>query len=185
MKKSIVFFAILSLSLATAKAGDYYSKAPVAPGPIVTPPPVCPCFDAGAELSLFGSGLFSGNGGDFSDQDELGGGAGLGLFFNENLGINVSYHAFNTDPSVEHFGTADLVLRFPIQELCIAPYVFGGGGVVTNGTTDGLYRAGGGIDIRFDSMGCVGLFVDGSYNWVEGDDHADAAIARIGFKIPF
>ncbi len=181
MKKLLSTIVLLAVSAGLATAGDYYSKAPVSKGPVVTPPPICPCFDPGVELSLFGAGIFP----DAGDEDELGGGVGVGMFFTENLGINVSYHAFNTDPSVEHYGTADLVLRFPIHELCIAPYVFGGGGVVTNGTTEGLYRAGGGIDIRMDSMGCVGLFVDGAYNWVDGDDHDDAVIARVGFKIPF
>jgi len=181
MKKLLSTIVLLAVSAGLATAGDYYSKAPVSKGPVVTPPPVCPCFDPGVEFSLFGAGIFPEHG----DHDELGGGVGVGMFFTENLGINVSYHAFNTDPSVEHYTTADLVLRLPIHELCIAPYVFGGGGVVTNGSTEGLYRAGGGLDIRMDAMGCVGLFVDGAYNWVDGDDHGDSVIARVGFKIPF
>jgi len=187
MKKLLSTIVLLAVSAGLATAGDYYSKAPVSKGPVVTPPPVCPCFDPGVELSLFGSGIFpdGGNIHGHEGSDELGGGVGIGMFFTENVGINVSYHAFNTDPSVEHYGTADLVLRLPIHELCIAPYVFGGGGVVTNGSTDGLYRAGGGLDIRMDSMGCVGLFVDGAYNWVEDGDHGDSVIARVGFKIPF
>ena len=77
------------------------------------------------------------------------------------------------------------MFRLPIHSACIAPYAFGGGGVVTNGSTDGLWRAGAGIDIRMDAMGCVGLFVDGSYNWIDDDYDSEAIIARVGFKIPF
>ena len=185
MKKLLSTIVLLAVSAGLATAGDYYSKAPVSKGPVVVPPPVCPCFDPGVELSLFAAGIFPDSDGYYEADDEFGGGVGAGLFFTENLGVNVSYHAFNTDPSVEHYITADVVLRFPIHSACIAPYVFGGGGVVTNGGTDGLYRAGGGLDIRMDAMGCVGIFVDGSYNWVDGDEHDDAVIARVGFKIPF
>lgn len=182
MKKLFSTIVLLAVSAGLASAGEYYSKQPMSKGPVVTPPPVCPCFDPGVELSLFGAGLFP----DGHADDELGGGASLGFFFTEMVGVNISYHAFNTDPSVQHYSTADLVLRLPIHELCIAPYVFGGGGVVTNGATDGLYRAGAGIDFRLDAMGCVGLFVDGSYNWIEDNaNHEDGVIARVGVKIPF
>ncbi len=171
---------LLCLTAGLATAGDYYSgKQPLPPQPPVAPD--CDCFAPGVELSLFGSGIVT------DQNDELGGGAGLGFFFTENFGINTSYHVFATDPSEQHFATVDLVFRMPIQELCIAPYVFGGGGVVTNGETDGLWRLGGGIDIRLEAMGCVGIFVDASYNWIGNSDseHDDATLIRAGFKIPF
>ena len=101
MKKLLSTIVLLAVSAGLATAGDYYSKAPVSKGPVVVPPPVCPCFDPGVELSLFGAGLFPEDAGD----DEFGGGVGAGLFFTENVGVNLSYHAFNTDPSVEHYVT--------------------------------------------------------------------------------
>ena len=182
MKLITTALTLLCLSIGVASAGDYYTKQPVAPAPPVVVPPDCPCFDPGVELSLFGAGTFPDDG-----DDRAGGGIGLGFFFSENLGVNFSYHAFDTEPSVHHVGTADLVLRFPIHDLCIAPYVFGGGGVITNGETDGLFRAGGGIDIRLDQVSCVGFFIDGAYNWIEDSDssHEDDVIVRAGFKIPF
>ena len=44
-----------------------------------------------------------------------------------------------------------------------------------------------GIDIRMESMGCVGIFIDASYNWIEDSDshHDDVTLVRAGFKIPF
>ena len=181
MKKLLSTIVLLAVSAGLATAGDYYSKAPVSKGPVVVPPPICPCFDPGVELSMFAAGILpDGN----SHGDALGGGVAAGLFMTENIGINLSYAAFATD-STNHFVTGDLVFRMPIHELCIAPYVFGGGGLVTNGTTDGLWRLGGGIDIRMDSMGCVGLFVDGSYNWIDSDYRSNATIVRVGVKIPF
>ena len=183
MKKLLSTIVLLAVSAGMATAGDYYSKAPVAPkGPVVTPPPVCPCFDPGIELGLFGAGIFPDSG--YHGEDAIGGGVMAGMFFTENIGVNVSYAAFATD-STEHYVTGDLVLRMPIHELCIAPYVFVGGGMVANGNTDGLWRVGGGVDIRMDSMGCVGLFIDGSYNWIESDYRADTTMARVGLKIPF
>lgn len=72
IQKTLDILTIFTLTLGLASAGDSYSKAPVLQGLIVTPPPLCPCFDPGAELSLFGSGLLSGR------DDDLGGGAGIG-----------------------------------------------------------------------------------------------------------
>jgi hypothetical protein len=180
MKKLLSTIVLLAVSAGLATAGDYYSKAPVSKGPVVVPPPVCPCFDPGVELSLFGSYLVP----ETDADNEWGGGAGVGMFFTENIGINTSYNAHALD-SVLHTITADLVLRMPIHELCIAPYVFAGGGVATNGSTEGLWRVGGGLDVRMDAMGCVGFFVDGSFNWLEGDSHDDGTIVRLGVKIPF
>ena len=180
MKKLLSTIVLLAVSAGLATAGDYYSKAPVSKAPIVVPPPVCACFDPGVELSLFGSGILP----DSNGNDELGGGIGLGVFFTENIGVNTSYNAHAYDSTL-HTVTADLVFRMPIHELCIAPYVFVGGGLATNGSTDGLWRIGGGVDIRMQSMGCVGLFVDGAYNWIDSDDHGDGTIVRVGIKVPF
>ena len=90
---------------------------------------------------------------------------------------------FATEPSEEHVLTANLVYRLVNRDACIAPYLLVGGGLLTNSSSDGLFDVGGGIDIRFDGMGCVGIFVDATYNWVEDD--RDFTLIRGGVRIPF
>lgn len=173
MKKLLSTLTVLSLSLGFAAAGDY-GKNPVEKNPI---PVGCSCFGTGFEFSGFVAGAIPDSG-----DGEIGGGVALGYFFTENVGVEASYTVAAFD-SEEHILTANVVYRMPIKDLCIAPYVLLGGGVLTNGSTDGLWDLGGGLDIRFDSWGCVGIFVDATYNWVDGD--RDFTLIRGGVRIPF
>lgn len=175
MKKLLSTLGVLSLSVGLATAGDY-GKNPVEKNPVVIPAG-CDCFGTGFEFSGFAAGAIPDNG-----DGELGGGAAIGYFFTENVGVEISYTvaAFESE---EHVITGNLIYRMPIEDLCIAPYVLVGGGVLTNSATDGLFDVGAGLDIRLDSMGCVGIFVDATYNWVEDD--RNFTLVRAGVKIPF
>ncbi|HRQ90906.1 MAG TPA: hypothetical protein PLA50_19100, partial [Bacteroidia bacterium] len=85
-------------------------------------------------------------------------------------------------------GKFNAVYRFPLGGECcstIAPYIFGGTGVVAAGSSELLWNIGAGIDIRFESWGCVGLFGDFSYNWVDDARQADFTLMRAGFRVPF
>lgn len=176
MKKLIYSLAITAVFAGLGTAGD--SKAPVAPK-VPLPPLGCACFDGGFEFSAFGSGiLFNGYG-----DDALGGGVALGYFLTENIGIEASYSVHATDPSEEHLITANAVFRLPIKSACIAPYLLAGGGLITNSDTNGLFDLGAGIDIRLEALGCLGIFADATYNWV--DDATDFTLIRIGARIPF
>ncbi|MEM1296856.1 MAG: hypothetical protein AAGH89_15940, partial [Verrucomicrobiota bacterium] len=112
--------------------------------------------------------------------DELGGGISMAYYFTENIGVDLGYAVFPYDSEV-HAVTADLALRAPAN--LISPYLLMGGGLISSGTTDGLYRLGGGLDVRFQNLGNMGVFADGVYNWVEGDNNF--TIARLGVRIPF
>ena len=174
MKKLITTFAIGMATLGLAYAGDM-SKAPVEPTiPIETG---CDCFGAGFEFSGFGAGLIPDSG-----DGELGGGAALSYFFDASLGVEISYAVFAFD-SAEHLIGANLVYRMPNTSSCFAPYILLGGGVMTNSSTNGYFDVGAGLDIRFDSWDCIGIFVDGTYNWAS--DAEDFTQVRTGFRIPF
>ncbi|MCF6311220.1 MAG: porin family protein [Verrucomicrobiales bacterium] len=175
MKKLLSTLAILTASFSLATAGDYSAKAPVAPAPVAG----CTAFDPGFEMSAYLAGELPSGG-----SDAIGAGIGFAYFFTENIGIDTNYAAFNSDPAVHHFITADLVLRFPIKSACIAPYVFGGGGVVANSSTETLWRIGAGVDYRPAALGNIGLFADGSYNWI-GGNISDTTIVRLGVRLPF
>ena len=173
MKKLLSTLAILTASFSLATAGDYSAKAPVAPAPVG-----CTAYDPGFELSAYIAGELP-SGGD----DALGGGIGIAYFFTENIGLDVNYAVFDSGP-VHHFVTGDLVLRFPIKSACIAPYILGGGGVLANSSNESVWRIGGGIDIRPAALGNIGLFADGTYNWI-GGDISDTTIVRLGVRLPF
>ncbi len=179
MKKKLLLPAALGAAfLATTTFAGDYAKSPVVKGPIIDPG--CACYEPGFEFSGFAAGLLP----DGAGEDQFSGGASLGYFFTENLGIETSYSVFDVDPSEEHLITANLVYRFVNKDACFAPYIMAGGGVLTNGSTRGLYDVGAGVDIRFESLGCLGLFADATYNWVE-DDGEDFTLIRAGFRIPF
>ena len=59
-----------------------------------------------------------------------------------------------------------------------------GGGVGTNATTRGDVHVGGGLEARFASLDCMGVFVDGNYYFASGSN-ADFTVARLGVKFRF
>ncbi|MCB1231547.1 MAG: hypothetical protein KDN19_14855 [Verrucomicrobiae bacterium] len=170
MKK--VFFTLIAMAGlgGIAQAGGKY-VIDSAPAPMAPPS----CYGTGFEFGGFAAGIFP----DGGVEDEIGGGVSLGYFFNENFGLDFSAAVFATDSEIQNY-TLDAVYRFPIN--CIAPYILAGGGVHTNGTTEGLFRFGGGIDLRLFEG--TSLFADGIYN-ILGGDVEDYTIARIGLRFAF
>jgi hypothetical protein len=133
-------------------------------------------FGEGLELKVFGAA-----GVPDSGDAAGGGGVGMAYYFTPQVGIDASYTVLAFDDEV-HTVSADMVLRYPVSQAGVAPYVVLGAGVVTDGEADALYRLGGGVDVRFQPGG-MGLFADGIYNWVVGGDNF--TIARLGVRIPF
>jgi len=175
MKKLLSTLAILTASFGIATAEDYSAKNPA--------PPMGggSAFDPGFELSGYLAGSFA-DGGD----DEMGGGVGVAYFFTENIGTDFNWAGFAYDDTMSLW-TIDLALRMPTNGNTLAPYFIGGGGWVSGanaGSTEGLWRVGGGLDYRPDSLGNIGIFADGTYNWT-GGNYPDVAVIRLGFRLPF
>ena len=174
MKKALAILALVRF-VGAAYAGPYGGgKYVVEKNPVVPAP--APCYGAGYEFGVFGSGIFPN---DDHYDNALGGGVSLGYFFNENIGVDLGAAWYATD-SVVHNYTADLVYRLPMD--CIAPYVFVGGGLHANSITTGIWRVGGGVDFRLS--GGYSVFADGAYTWA-GDDVSNYAIARVGLRFAF
>lgn len=183
MKKILSTLAILTASFSLATAGDWGGKSPIAPsgkGSVGGGPSGCACYDSGFEFGGYLSAWFPD--GDSSYEDEIGGGASLSYFATPNFGIEAAYSVIATD-SEKQIATVNAVYRFVNTASCVAPYVMAGGGLQANGSNHGLLDVGAGIDMRFESWGCIGLFADATYNWVE--DAADFTLVRAGIKIPF
>jgi hypothetical protein len=161
--------ATITSLLALVFVGSVWAKEPVPEDPSH--------FGTGFELGVFGAGALP----DGSASAEFGGGVSLAYFFTPEVGIDASYGVFAFEDEV-HTVSADVVLRYPISQASIAPYLVIGGGLQTNGDAATLYRLGGGLDVRFQPGG-PGIFADGIYNWVVGQENF--TVARLGVRIPF
>jgi hypothetical protein len=176
--KKLTYSFLASAALATsAMAGHeaYASKEYKSPAPE-------PCFqEQELQLDVFGS--YSGTKDNGIVGDGFGGGVGVNYFFMRNLGISVSGNVYEgtADHEVWNFD-ADLVLRFPIDDICVAPYILGGGGILTDGTTVGTWNAGLGLEWRASQS--FGVFAEGRYIWGASDD-TDNAQARVGLRFVF
>lgn len=169
--KNYLTIALISMAMPfAAQAGG--GKNVVEKNPVV----IAPCYDGGFEFGIFGTGFFPGDG---HYEDAMGGGVSLGYFYNENFGFDFSAAVYGTDSEVQNY-TVDAVYRLPMD--CIAPYVLVGGGVHTNGETEGLFRFGGGVDFRV--LDGTSVFADGIYN-ILGGDVDNYTLARVGLRFSF
>jgi len=177
MKVPTILCATLALALSPLAAGPVGSgKTTVAPLP--PPPPAgCDCFGTGFTVNPYALYMIPEGSGD----EEFGAGVSLDYFFTPFVGVSGFAHWINTD-SVEHNYGADLVLRYPIESLCIAPYALVGGGIHTNSETEFMGRFGAGIDWRIKD--CIGVFADWTYT-LPGGDVQEYQIIRLGMKFPF
>lgn len=144
-------------------------------GTVIVDP--CNCFMDGIEVGGYVGGYFADGDGDSA----IGGGITLGYFINPKFGLEVGYGAFDTEPDEFNVVTGDLIFRPWAEGVCWSPYGIAGGGVVADGENEGFYRAGLGIEVRSENfMNCLGIFMDGTYNWINDQD--DAVVTRVGFR---
>jgi hypothetical protein len=113
---------------------------------------------------------------------QLGAGAGISYFFHQFVGIEG--YAYSESTGGRHFVDiigGDLILRLPIAESGVAPYVFAGGARQLDPVIQWTLDAGGGVEWRFARH--VGLFVDARYVWA--DETKDYGLGRLGIKVGF
>ena len=85
--------------------------------------------------------------GEDTSDNVFGGGLNLDCFVDRNVAFQAS--GSWADPGTDdlwHNYTVDVIFRAPMQNF--APYVFAGGGVIVEDTTDLLGRAGLGLEFR-------------------------------------
>jgi len=91
----------------------------------------------------------------------LGAGAGGSYFFSEHFGIEGEAFTQNTAGHFVDQAGGSFVVRFPIADSGLAPYVFGGGGHLFDPLPGTFGHAGGGIEFRFNPH--FGIFTDARY----------------------
>lgn len=147
--------------------------------------PPTPCFrDTELQLDVFGSytGFTSNKLRD--SQDGVGGGLGVSYYFTRHIGIGVDGHVFDAGVHGLWTFTGNILARFPIEAggVCLAPYVLAGGGLTVNGSAEGVWNLGGGLEWRVVPEK-LGIYAEGRYIW--SDDKGDAAQARLGVRFVF
>ena len=184
MTKSILStFTILGISATAAFAGPMSSGKGGAT-PALNVPAVCDCFEANSlSFSTYAGGMISnggaGNGGESLD-DAFAAGIALDYFFTQNVGLEADA-TFITTSSEISLVTGSVVVRAPVKSACFAPFVLAGGGIHADGVTQGVWHAGGGLDLRLAN--CWGIFADARYTWAEDSDNY--TLLRGGVRFSF
>ena len=197
--KKLTLTALVAFAIAiSANAGErmvHSSKGPYQPV-------VEPCFgDREFQIDLFGAyGFTQSNQEQILGDHAWGGGLGLNYFFTRNVGVGAEGTVFDTRRGSDAvgYGALNLFVRFPIDDICLAPYLYGGVGGVFNAESldtrdlpgredsdeDSFWAGhiGAGVEYRF--MRNVGIFVDGRYTFVDKDQN-DFATVRSGIRIAF
>ncbi len=176
-----LFTATASLLLAhSALAGNYGSSY----GQMPTPPPAlsnsssCGCFAAGTQgISLYGALLL----GAEAFDNSFGAGAAYSLFPSEYWGVEADATWGFADSTIHTFN-ASAIVRYPIRDLCLAPYALIGAGIHTDGVKQGTWHIGAGVDIRLTPE-CLGMFLDARYVFAE--ETGNYTLIRSGVRWSF
>ena len=128
-----------------------------------------------------------------------GGGIGLNYFFLRNVGIGVDAAWLDMKEN-EHFAGHDgshntalhafsgsVIFRLPIDRLCLAPYVYAGGGFQVDGEQWAEAHGGVGLEYRFIPHKAA-FFVDGRWTYFgdrDGLGDLNNFSARAGFRFIF
>jgi opacity protein-like surface antigen len=187
--------------LATASAGDHvYSTGKSYKAPVATVEPTG-CFSAHElQFDTFGQASFGSSDkiGLFEDT-AWGGGVGLNYFFHRNIGLGVDAAWLDAkesalgnssgggDHTVLHNFSGSVIVRLPIDSICLAPYAYFGGGYHVDGENWASAHLGVGVEYRC-VPNKVGLFVDGRWTYL-GDrfDQSDLNFwtVRAGLRLVF
>jgi hypothetical protein len=167
------------LAVASITATSFGGQMVYAPSKEYKAPVEVGCFlDQELQLDVFGA-YVDGNSSDHAGyirDHGWGGGVGINYFFTRNIGIGVdgiwiygkenaaSSSNRDSDSTVFHNVTGSLIFRFPIDELCLAPYVFVGGGYTVDG--DDWASAHGGVGLEYRIVpNKIGIFVDARWTY--------------------
>jgi hypothetical protein len=137
-------------------------------------------------VDIFAGGTL--NESDFNEFGEqvrhdgrVGMGGGGSFFFVRNLGIEGEVYTENPDGHFIDEASGNLVLRAPIGETGLAPYIFGGAGHRFDPVSCTLGQAGAGLELRFCPN--VGVFTDA--RWVVTDRMGNYGMGRAGLRLAF
>jgi hypothetical protein len=115
------------------------------------------------------------------DNGRLGAGAGATYFISRHVGIGGEGYSENTAHSLVDHASGSLVIRFPLGESGIAPYIFGGAGHIFDPLPATSGHGGGGIEFRLNPR--FGIFADA--RMVFTDKLGNYGLGRAGIRLAF
>jgi hypothetical protein len=192
MKKLVISMVAVAFSGLTALAQDT-TTAPSTPPPDYTPAappsPSDQVFRAN-ELQLDAFGTLSVNEEILKNiscdrvvrNGRYGAGGGITTYFCRYIGIGGDVYSENTERSFINNASGNLYLRFPIDSVHLAPYIYGGGGYQFYPGDTEFGQFGAGLDIRVTHH--WGLFVDARYV-MPAHDEENFGVGRAGIKLVF
>lgn len=138
-------------------------------------------------FSFFGTGTVGDDtlrrpSGDRIKRDgRLGAGLGIQYFPHRNIGLEAEGYTENTGHHFVDNVDLNLILRFPLWNSGVAPYLIGGAGRQIDPIYQWTFNMGGGVEWRFSPH--VGIFVDGRY--VIADETDEYGLGRAGLRVGF
>jgi hypothetical protein len=114
-----------------------------------------------------------------------GAGAGANYFFTRELGIGVDVNISDKPDDLRLVDevTGNLLLRLPLGESGLAPYLIGSGGRGISPRYEWVYGGGVGLEYRFNPT--TGIFSDARFLWAEKSTADDRLLIRAGLRIVF
>jgi hypothetical protein len=153
------------------------------------------CFRANEwQLDLFGQysvGEGPSHAGPIHDHG-WGGGVGVNYFFTRNLGLGLDAAwldagepsrfplGLNRGNTAIHNFSGSLIWRFPIDDKCVAPYLFAGGGFAVDGSQWASAHGGVGFEWRVKPHK-LGIFTDARYTYY-GDRYGRGDLGNFGIR---
>jgi len=144
------------------------------------------------ELSLDLFGSYNNPEGKFNELFETslhhgywGGGAGLNYFFTPALGIGVDFNMSSKPDDLRLVDqvTGNLLLRLPLGNSGVAPYLIGSGGRGISPQYEWVYGGGVGLENRFNPA--TGVFSDARFLWNDKTTSDNRLLIRAGLRFTF
>ncbi len=148
------------------------------------------CFsDTEIQADVFGAYAVTegGQGGVFHGDHGWGGGIGLNYFFHRYFGIGAEGVWLDANPHAVHEAGGSIFFRFPIDSICLAPYVYVGGSAQFDGEDWAAGHAGAGLEYRV-VPNKIGIFVDGRFTYLGdrfGGNDLHFTLVRAGVRWVF
>ncbi|MGH7950385.1 MAG: outer membrane beta-barrel protein [Limisphaerales bacterium] len=137
--------------------------------------------DAFASGSLGQETLENASGARVEHNGRLGAGVGLNYYFTRYVGIGGDAYTENTAHNFIDSASGNVLLRLPIGDTGIAPYIFGGAGHQFDQVSQSFGQGGAGIEFRF--MKHAGFIVEARYVFADKTDNY--GVARAGIRLNF
>jgi hypothetical protein len=131
---------------------------------------------------------------DIRHRGKWGGNVGVNYFFLPYLGIGGNINMSANGGAFVDQALGNLILRWPICPIGLAPYIFGGGGRgfdsfggLPAGVSDPAWQwfADGGVGLEWRPNATTGIFTDATYQWHLKEGSFDRLLLRFGLRLVF